>query len=65
MDKLKNIVERFLEDTGMTRTKLASEVGCSRVSLWKKLNGVTEFTFSQAIKLAEIVGCSLDDFRSI
>ena len=63
MDSIRERVGAFIERTGMTKAELASQLGMSRVSLHSKLSGQTEFRLSEAERLAEILGCSVDDLR--
>lgn len=63
MDSIRERVGAFIERTGMTKAELANQLGMSRVSLHSKLNGQTEFRLSEAERLAEILGCSVDDLR--
>jgi len=63
MDSIKERVGAYLEREGKTKRWLADELGMTTVSLYSKLNGDTEFTFSQAIRLSEILGCTVNDLR--
>lgn len=63
MDSIRERVGAFIERTGMTKAELANQLGMSRVSLHSKLSGQTEFRLSEAERLAEILGCSVDDLR--
>lgn len=49
MIKLESLRE-CIDDSGMTMTSIAQKLGVSRVALYKKLKGDTEF------KVSEIVG---------
>lgn len=63
MDSIKERVGAYLEREGKTKIWLASKLGMTTVSLNSKLNGDTEFTFSQAIRLSEVLGCTVNDLR--
>ena len=63
MDSIKERVGAYLEREGRTKRWLADELGMTTVSLYSKLNGDTEFTFSQAIRLSEVLGCTVNDLR--
>lgn len=63
MDSIRERVGAFIERTGMTKAELANQLGMSRVSLHSKLSGQTEFRLSEAERLAEILGCTVDDLR--
>lgn len=47
------------------RKEIAQEVGMHRYTLWKKLYGKTEFTISEASRLAEALGIDVDEFIKI
>lgn len=63
MDSIKERVGAYIERTGTTKGELASQLGMSRVSLHSKLTGQTEFRLSEAERLADILGCSVDELR--
>lgn len=63
MVSIKERVGAFLEREGRTKKWLADELGMSTVTLYSKLNGDVEFTFSQAIRLSEILGCTVNELR--
>lgn len=63
MDSIKERVGAYLEREGKTKKWLADELGVTTVTLYSKLNGETEFTFSQAIRLSEVLGCTVNDLR--
>lgn len=64
MDSIKERVGAYLAREGQTKQWLAERLGMSTVTLSSKLNGETEFTFSQAIHLSEILGCTVNDLRA-
>lgn len=63
MDSIKERVGAYIERTGTTKSELADMLGMSRVTLHSKLAGQTEFRLSEAERLAQILGCSVDDLR--
>ena len=63
LDSIKERVGAYIERTGTTKGELASQLGMSRVSLRSKLTGQTEFRLSEAERLANILGCSVDELR--
>ena len=63
MDSIKERVGAFMEREGKTKKWLADELGITTVTLGSKLNGETEFSFSQAIRLSEILGCTVNELR--
>ena len=56
-------IRDYLDRTGRTREALAGDLGMSRQTLRKKTSGKIEFKLSEAVKLAGILGCTVDDFR--
>lgn len=63
MDSIRERVGAFTERTGTTKQELAEKLGMSRVTLHNKLMGNSEFSLSEAQKLAGILGCTVDDLR--
>lgn len=63
MESIKERVGAYIERTGTTKGELAQKLGMSRVTLHSKLTGQTEFRLSEAERLAQILGCSVDDLR--
>ena len=63
MDSIKERVGAYLEREGKTKRWLAENLSMSTVTLNSKLSGETEFSFSQAIRLSEILGCNVSDLR--
>jgi len=63
MDSIKERVGAYLEREGKTKQELASELGMTTVTLASKMSGRTDFTFSQAIRLSEILGCTVSELR--
>lgn len=54
-------VAAWLLEQGHTKEKLAGLLKMSTTTLDKKINGKTEWTWTQAQALSTILGCSLDD----
>ena len=63
MDSIKERVGAYLEREGATKKGIAAQLGMSTVALNSKLKGETEFSFSEAIQLSEILGCTVNDLR--
>jgi DNA-binding XRE family transcriptional regulator len=63
LESIKERVGAYIERTGTTKSELAQKLGMSRVTLHSKLTGQTEFRLSEAERLAQILGCSVDDLR--
>lgn len=56
-------VGAYLARDGVTRKSIADRLGCTPETLKNKLDGITQFTLDEAFELADIIGCSADDFR--
>lgn len=63
MDSIKERVGAYLEREGKTKKWLADKLDMSTVTLNSKLNGETEFSFSQAIRLSDVLGCTVSELR--
>ncbi len=57
-------VGAYLERTGATKQSLAAALGITTVTLASKLRGESRFDLEQAFKLADILGCKVDDLRT-
>lgn len=57
-------VGAYLERDGVTKQNLAKQLGVSTVTLGSKLNGATEFSITEAIRLSQILGCTLNELIS-
>lgn len=64
MDSIKERVGAYLAREKQTKQWMAGELGMTTVTLNSKLNGDTEFTLSQAIRLSEILGCAVSELRT-
>ena len=65
MTTIKQRVEDYCDRTGATRKQIAEQLGFSRQTFRAKLDGMVEFKVTEAMQLAEILGCSVDDFRNV
>lgn len=63
MEAIKERVGAYLMRERKTKSELSQELGMSTRTLHDKLVGNVEFRLSEAIKLADILGCKVDDFR--
>lgn len=63
MDSIRERVGAYLAREGKTKKWLADELEMSTVTLNSKLNGETEFSFSQAIRLSDVLGCTVSELR--
>ena len=54
-------VSNYLKENHDTMQGLADKLGMSRVSLRKKMDGKPEFKLTEALDLAEILGCTVYD----
>ena len=61
MNRINEKVGAWLLEKGHTRTSLAASLGITTVTLDNKLTGETDWSWTQAKKLAGILDCSLDE----
>ena len=61
MNNAKKLLGAYLEMSDSTKKEVAEKLGMSTDAFRMKMNGSTEFTLSQAKKLAEILRCTIDD----
>lgn len=54
-------IAAYLRRTGKTQAELAEELGMSENTLSWKRRGIREFKLSEAMKIADITGVSLDE----
>lgn len=48
-----------------TKTELAKRLGISRPTLDNRINGTSKWTWEEAVLVAEITGCTLDDLAGV
>lgn len=48
-------------DRGVKRSAVADAIGCSRFSIYKKLDGKTEFKASEVVKMSEFLRLSQEE----
>ena len=63
MNKFTEKVGVWLMQRGNTKQLLAESLGISTVSLNKKLDEETQWTWKEVCRLSDILGCSVGDFR--
>lgn len=52
------LLQKKIDESGLKNYFIAEKVGIDRVSLYNKLNGKTEFTMTEIIKLCEVLRLS-------
>lgn len=62
MDKIAEKVGGWLQKSGNTKKKMASELGITPDSLTNKLTGETPWLWSEVRTIALIIGCKVSDF---
>lgn len=62
MKTLEQLVDEWTK--AHTRAALASAIGCSGPTLSNKLSGTSELSFSEAERLAETLGVSLEELAA-
>lgn len=61
MDQINKKIGEYLLKPGNSRTALAREIGLSTFTLNSRIAGKSEWKWGEVVKLAEVIGCSLDD----
>lgn len=56
------LLDAVIRDSGITITALAKKVGIKRATLYNKMNGKSEFTGTEIVKLTDVLHLS-DDLR--
>ena len=64
-DRINEKVGAWLIKDGNTRELLAQKIGISRPTLQNRLNGTSGWTWNEAVKIADITGCTLNDLAGI
>lgn len=54
----------YLARTGATKQSVADALGITTVTLASKLRGESLFDLEQAFRLADLIGCRVDDLRT-
>lgn len=58
-----NAIAVYLRSNSMTQAELAAELGMSEATLSAKRKGDSEFTYTEMVKLCDLLGLSLDEAR--
>lgn len=61
MDSIKHRIAIWQMATGKNKDDLCEMLNMSRSTLYSKLNGLSDFTLTEARTLAGVFGCSVDD----
>lgn len=64
-DKINEKLGAWLLVKGNTRELLAEQIGITRPALLARLNGSSKWNWDEVIKVAEIVGCDLNELAGI
>lgn len=65
MNRINEKVAAWLMLEGNSMGKLADELGINRATLRLKLRGQNDWTWSQAIALADIIGCTPNELAGV
>ena len=60
LNYIKEHVSVYMAREGRTRKDIAEELGMPIQTFYAKLSGNSEFTFTEACRLAKILGCKVD-----
>ena len=58
---IKERVALYVARTKNDRQTIAEQMGMPVSTFYSKLNGPSEFSFTEGKRLAEIIGCTVDD----
>ena len=61
MDSIKERIGAYIERTGETKAAMAERLHMSKTTFYSKCKGDTEFTLTEGGRLANLLGCSVDD----
>lgn len=64
-DKINEKLGAWLLESGNTRDSLSKRIGISRPALLARLNGTAKWNWDEVIKVAEIVGCDLNELAGL
>lgn len=59
---LREVLQHFLENSGIKVSAIAEEIGVTRATLSKFLNGESDLKFMQAVRLMKVLGISEGEF---
>lgn len=62
---LNEVINRYVEEKGVSKDALANSLGISRSSFFNKVNGRNEFSLSEAFKVSRMLGISIDQLYSL
>lgn len=65
MEKLKALVGDYVKAEGITKNELAERMGIGRSALYAKLGGQTPWLLDEAVKLAELLGITVDELAKL
>ena len=65
MNRINEKVAAWLMLEGNSMGKLADELGINRATLRLKLRGQNDWTWSQAIAVADIIGCTPNELAGV
>lgn len=54
-----------IEDKGYTQVDLKDKIGICKITMWKKTNGINEFTQGEIKKLIEILDINGNEIKEI
>ena len=65
MKTIQQAVSEYVAVEATTKDALAKELGVSRSAFFMKLRGDSEFTLSEAYRLSQAIGCTVDDLYAM
>lgn len=62
MTQAKEAIHNYAKKSGKTMDDVAADLGIGRSTLFNKMRGEYKFTFDEGYAMAQMLGCSLEDF---
>ena len=57
-------VDDYVEDHGVKKSYIAEQIGMGRTTFYTKLRGESDFDIFEALAMAQLFNCSVDDLLS-
>lgn len=62
---IRTVINEYCREHDMTQDELAEVIGCTRQTLFNKATGRTQLTLTQAHKLADLLGYTLEEISDM
>lgn len=65
VDEIRESVEAYVSEHGVTKDAIAHAINISRSSLYDKLSGKRPWMLTEVVDLASFMGCTVNDLLQI